>query len=71
MQISLAIEREDQVGTITLPSPKHKEEALKCHNTEWEFDDNFNGITTLYSSDDPEVESVIPFFLGFAKFWTN
>ncbi|KAK6613001.1 hypothetical protein H4I95_01345 [Botrytis cinerea] len=55
-KISLAIEREDQVGTITLPSPKHKEEALKCHNTEWEFDDNFNGITTLYSSDDPEVD---------------
>ncbi|TGO71041.1 hypothetical protein BELL_0627g00030 [Botrytis elliptica] len=55
-KISLAIEREDQVGTITLPSPKHKEEALKYHNTEWEFDDNFNGITTLYSSDDPEVD---------------
>ncbi|KAF7902359.1 hypothetical protein EAF00_002262 [Botryotinia globosa] len=55
-KISLAIEREDHVGTITLPSPKHKEEALKYHNTEWEFDDNFNGITTLYSSDDPEVD---------------
>ncbi|KAF7953923.1 uncharacterized protein EAE97_001321 [Botrytis byssoidea] len=56
-KISLAIEREDQVGTITLPSPKHKEEALKYHNTEWEYDDNFNGITTLYSSDDPEVDA--------------
>lgn len=55
-QLSLAVERENQVGTITLPSSKHKDEALKRHNTGWEFDDTFNGITTLYSPACAEIE---------------
>ncbi|KAI9648606.1 hypothetical protein NHQ30_003243 [Ciborinia camelliae] len=54
--ISLAVEQENQVETITLPSPRHKSKALKTDDTEWIFDDTFNGITTLHSPDDPDLD---------------
>jgi hypothetical protein len=43
-------------GTITLPSEKHKIEALQKHGTEWRFDDIFNGVTILPSPVEPEIE---------------
>ena len=53
---SLSPQFEDQVGTITLPSTKHKRQALKNHGTDWDFDDIFDGITVLYSALKPNLE---------------
>jgi hypothetical protein len=55
---SFASQFESFVGTITLPSEKHKITALKSHDTEWTFDDKFNGITVLKCPKEPDVESV-------------
>ena len=36
-----------QVGTITLPSSKHRQAALIPHESGWTFDDTFEGVTVL------------------------
>jgi hypothetical protein len=51
----------EQVGTITLPSVKVKQQALKDHGTDWRFDDVFDGVTVLYSSPKPDLECVVTF----------
>jgi hypothetical protein len=51
----------EQVGTITLPSVKVKQQALKDHGTDWRFDDIFDGVTVLYSSPKPDLECVVTF----------
>lgn len=50
------------VGTITLPSKEHKEAALKNNDTEWRLDDVFNGITVLFSPEEPDIEYKTPIF---------
>ena len=55
---SFARQFDGHVGTITLPSEKHKAEALETHGTEWRFDDIFNGVTVLYSPPEPDIEYV-------------
>jgi hypothetical protein len=55
---SFAQQFEGHVGTITLPSEKHKVEALENHGTEWRFDDIFNGVTVLFSPPEPDIEYV-------------
>jgi hypothetical protein len=54
--ISLASQFEGQVGTISLPSEKHKTRALISHGSEWRVDDKFNGVTVLYSPANPDLE---------------
>jgi hypothetical protein len=58
---SFATQYDGHVGTITLPSEKHKAEALGGHATDWRFDDKFNGVTVLFSPPEPDVE-YIPLF---------
>lgn len=53
---SFARQYDGHVGTITLPSEKHKVEALDNHATDWRFDDKFNGVTVLFSPQEPDVE---------------
>jgi hypothetical protein len=53
---SFAQQFDGYVGTITLPSEKHKVEALETHATEWRFDDIFNGVTVLFSPPEPDIE---------------
>ena len=54
---SFAPQFEGSVGTITLPSERHKTKALKNNDTGWIFDDGFNEMTVLYSSaDEPDIE---------------
>jgi len=56
--ISFAPQYESHVGTITLPSEKHKTAALRTHGTKWRFDDVFNGVTVLHCPEEPDLESV-------------
>jgi hypothetical protein len=49
----------EQVGTITLPSVKVKQQALKDHGTDWRFDDIFDGVTILHSSPKADLECVV------------
>jgi hypothetical protein len=53
---SFATQYDGHVGTISLPSEKHKVEALDNHATYWRFDDKFNGVTVLVSPPEPDVE---------------
>jgi hypothetical protein len=53
---SFAPQYDGYCGTITLPSEKHKAEALEKHTKEWRFDDEFNGVTVLFSPSDPDIE---------------
>lgn len=53
---SFATQFDGHVGTITLPSKKHKIEALTNHGTKWRFDDLFNGVTILFSPPEPDIE---------------
>jgi hypothetical protein len=54
--ISCASQFDGYVGTITLPSEKHKTQALASHDTQWRFDDRFDGITVLCSPTDADIE---------------
>jgi hypothetical protein len=54
--ISFASQFDGFAGTITLPSEKHKAQALESHDTEWRFDDKFTGITVLCSPTEPDLE---------------
>lgn len=54
--ISFATQYDGHVGTISLPSEKHKVKALDNHATYWRFDDKFNGVTVLVSPLQPDVE---------------
>jgi hypothetical protein len=54
--VSLSLQSDGHVGTITLPSKTHKEAALQKNDTEWMLDDVFNGITVLSSPDEPDLE---------------
>lgn len=47
-----------QVGTITLPSGKHRQNALTTSGTGWQFDDVFDEVTVVHDSPNPTVESV-------------
>lgn len=53
--ISLAPQRDSQTGTVTFPSEKSKKRALSSMRT-WPVDDEFVGLTTLYSSSEPDLE---------------
>ena len=55
---SFAPQYDGYCGTITLPTEKHKSDALENHATVWRFDDVFNGVTVLYCSLEPEIEYV-------------
>jgi hypothetical protein len=57
-ETSFATQYDGYVGTISLPSEKHKLEALDKHATNWRFDDKFNGVTVLASPPEPDVEYV-------------
>lgn len=59
--ISFAEQFEGHTGTITLPSEKHKTQALAIHDTPWRFDDKFDGVTVLYSPKDSDVEYEIKY----------
>ncbi|TVY82809.1 Protein SERAC1 [Lachnellula suecica] len=48
-KITFALQDGVNVGTITLPSENHKADALKGHATNWQFDDEFDGVTVLAS----------------------
>jgi hypothetical protein len=54
--ISFAEQFERHTGTITLPSEKHKTQALASHDTQWRFDDKFDGVTVPYSPKDSDIE---------------
>ncbi|OBT73983.1 hypothetical protein VF21_05998 [Pseudogymnoascus sp. 05NY08] len=54
--VSISLQSDDYVGTITLPSKAHKEAALQKNDTEWMLDDVFNGITVLSSPDEPDLD---------------
>ncbi|OBT68576.1 hypothetical protein VE03_01776 [Pseudogymnoascus sp. 23342-1-I1] len=54
--ISFATQYDGHVGTISLPSEKHKVRALDHHATYWRFDDKFNGVTVLVSPLDADVD---------------
>ncbi|KAE9380791.1 hypothetical protein N431DRAFT_459708 [Stipitochalara longipes BDJ] len=54
--ISFASQFDGFAGTITLPSEKHKVQALEKHDTEWRFDDKFNGITVLCSPTESDLD---------------
>lgn len=56
IQISLAVEREDEVKETTLPFSNTKQEGLKCRSTEGRLDDSFDKITMLYSLNNSEVK---------------
>lgn len=58
---SLCPQFEEQIGTITFPTVKAKQQALRSHRTNWRFDDVFDGITVLYSSTKPDLEYDIIF----------
>ena len=60
--VSLSPQFDGYVGTITLPSKEHKESAMKNNDTEWRLDDVFNGVTVLYSPEEPDLEYKIPSF---------
>lgn len=53
---SFASQFEGNVGTITLPSEKHKDEALGCRGIPWKLDDKFDGLTILCSPHEPDLE---------------
>jgi len=55
---TLATQNETQTGIITFPSKSCKKRALKSHNTTWRFDDEFDGVTVLWSPPDPDLECV-------------
>ena len=57
---SLARQRDENVGTISFPSRQLKEKALASRDcpSGWILDDKFDGITMLYSSEEPELEYV-------------
>jgi hypothetical protein len=48
------------VGTITLPSEKHKLAAMRDNNTQWRLDDVFHGVTVLSCPEEPDLEYVSP-----------
>jgi hypothetical protein len=52
--ISFATQSGTKTGTITFQSEYGKTKALK--NTTWRFDDVFDGVTVLFSPDEPELE---------------
>lgn len=54
--ISFATQFNEHVGTITLPSGKHKTQTLDDANSQWRFDDRFNGVTVLSSPPDADLE---------------
>lgn len=56
---SFATQYDGHVGTISLPSEKHKVKALDTHATCWRFDDKFNGVTVLASPLQPDIEYVV------------
>jgi hypothetical protein len=58
VEISFAPQQESFIGTISLPTEKHKVAALANHDTNWEFDDEFNGITVLNCPATPDLEFV-------------
>ncbi|KAH9213875.1 hypothetical protein DL95DRAFT_301523, partial [Leptodontidium sp. 2 PMI_412] len=49
--VSLCIQASQQVGTITLPSSKHRQAALISAESGWAFDDVFEGVTVLHCAD--------------------
>ncbi|CZR63155.1 uncharacterized protein PAC_13052 [Phialocephala subalpina] len=53
---SFALHLDGYNGTITLPSVQHKDLALKEHGTDWKFDDEFDGVTTLSSPIEADVD---------------
>ncbi len=56
--ITFSPQFDGHIGTITLPSEKHKIVALKNNNTQWRLDDIFNGVTILFCPKEPDLEYV-------------
>ncbi|KAG4443357.1 hypothetical protein IFR05_001146 [Cadophora sp. M221] len=54
--VSLCVQAAQQVGTITLPSSKHRQAALISTESGWTFDDTFEGITALHCVDKPDLD---------------
>ncbi|KAH7305095.1 hypothetical protein BKA65DRAFT_521106 [Rhexocercosporidium sp. MPI-PUGE-AT-0058] len=54
--ISLCIQATLQVGTITLPSSKHRQAALVSRELGWKFDDTFEGVTVLHRPTSPDLD---------------
>lgn len=53
---SLARQKDEYVGTISFSSKQLKEKALGDRASGWILDDKFDGITVLYSPEDPELD---------------
>jgi hypothetical protein len=53
--VSLASQFGEKFGTITFPSTKYKEKALK-EKAKWKYDDYFDGITVLHSGSSVKLE---------------
>jgi hypothetical protein len=53
--VSLAPQRGGQTGTISFPSEELKNSVLKTDRT-WRLDDDFNGLTVLWSAAEAKVE---------------
>lgn len=56
--VTFAPQFDGHVGTITLPSEKHKLAALRDKNTQWRLDDVFHGVTVLSCPEEPDLEYV-------------
>ncbi|PVH81786.1 hypothetical protein DL98DRAFT_416121 [Cadophora sp. DSE1049] len=54
--VSLCIQDAHQVGTITLPSSKHRQAALIPSAVDWSCDDTFEGVTVLRCPTGPDVD---------------
>jgi hypothetical protein len=65
LKFSLATQGDELIGTITLPSEKHKTDALKNHGTEWRLDERFDALTCLFSPREPDLEYVNGDFIHF------
>ena len=65
LKFSLATQGDELIGTITLPSEKHKTDALKTHGTKWRLDETFDALTCLFSPREPDLEYVNGDFIHF------
>jgi hypothetical protein len=53
---SLAKQQDHLIATVTFRSADVKSKALKASRSKWIIDDVFNGVTTLYSPSDAQIE---------------
>ncbi len=54
-ECSLALQGDAKTGTVTFASTDVKGKAIK-ETTDWEVDDNFDGLTVLHTADKADLE---------------